>query len=125
MSSTFCPVAGGFLLQVAAAAKVKQNSTGDAQLPVKTQKILDEKNDLILKMREEIQANNCLLFWIIFFFLFAGDEDDNKRSYRRRVLVSVGSCSQEKHLDGGSGDSSSSSDKQQHSQIQRILLEQR
>ena len=54
----FCPVAGGFLLQVAAAAKVKQNSTGDAQLPVKTQKILDEKNDLILKMREEIQANN-------------------------------------------------------------------
>ena len=51
-----------FLLQVAAAAKVKQNSSsGDqAQLPVKTQKILDEKNELILKMREEIQANNFL-----------------------------------------------------------------
>ena len=48
-------------LQVAAAAKVKQNSTGDAQLPVKTQKILDEKNDLILKMREEIKASRFVL----------------------------------------------------------------
>merc|ERR1719180_651442 len=47
----------GSLVQakVAPAAKVNQNSS-DAQLPVKTQKILDEKNDIILKMREEIQA---------------------------------------------------------------------
>ena len=51
------------MLQVAAAAKVKQNSSsGDAQLPVKTQKILDEKNELILKMREEIQANSFCSF---------------------------------------------------------------
>ena len=91
---------------MAAAAKVKQNcSTGDAQLPVKTQKILEEKNELILKMREEIQAKIFLPSSIIFSFLFfAGDEDDDERPYRRRVLVTVGSCSQEKHLDGGSGD---------------------
>ena len=107
-----------------AAAKVKQNSSsGDAQLPVKTQKILDEKNELILKMREEIQANNFCLFSIIFFV--AGNEDDDERPYRRRVLVSVGSCSEEKHLDGGSGDSISPSDNQQHSRIRRLLFEHR
>ena len=121
-----------FLFQATAAAKVKQNSsTSDSQLPAKTQKILDEKNDLILKMREEIKANfqifsssgaelgqqsNFAPTMIIcqsnpYFFFFEGDEDDNKRPYRRRVLLSVGSCSKEKHLDGGSGGLSLPSDK--------------
>ena len=89
------------------AAKVRQNSsTSDSQLPAKTQKILDEKNDLILKMREEIQATDLFsLFRIhIIHRLLPGDEDDDKRPYRRRVFICLGSGSEKKHLDGGSGD---------------------